>query len=643
MELSVKMEAVSMIFIGIILMFHCSGKSKSSVRHRLFTLCLIFAEVSVFLDIVTTLMILNNGKWTIPLWVGMTGHMAYFISMNTCFSLVACYAFYVLFDHASDRHCLYKAIRLIAVFWTVLLALMLSNPWTEWFFYFSEGMYIRGPLNRLSYYVVLVELAMFCTCYLRNRSMVGHGMRLLMHTMPPFVLVLAVIQIFIPDVLLNGTTAAISVLILYISFQNHRLYQDSLTELPNRLAFFDELQQRRKKRKKLHMIMIHLKQFESVNQKFGMKKGDEVLYLVARYLDQCSSNYQVFRFRNTRFVLMGTYKGEEEKAAFARKIQKRFREPWMVGNAEYVLRTGIACLVVQPDQKEDSQIVDELEFAVSYAEEQKGVDFICFDDKIQEKFRRRAYVLNQLRHALEKDTLQVYYQPVYNCRTAGFTTAESLLRLFDEKGECISPAEFIPLAEKNGLIDEVSWTVLRRVCQFLGSHPELPLESVSVNLSIQQMEDVTLMKRIHALLNENHLTGKKLCVEITERVMAENPHMVSRVMEYLGQEGIVFYLDDFGTGYSNLASVMRLPFEVVKLDVSLIHGIETEEKLRKMVHYLIRMLHSAGFRIVAEGVESEGQVKTAKELAVDHIQGYYYAQPMPGDQLIQFLAENPKL
>ena len=133
-----------------------------------------------------------------------------------------------------------------------------------------------------------------------------------------------------------------------------------------------------------------------VNQKFSMQKADDALFMVARYLDQVSVDYQAFRFRNTRFILLGTYQGEEAKVAIAKKIQQRFTQPWQIGNTEYILRTGIAWVVAEP-QDEARQIIDEMEFAVEYSALHSDGSLVCFDKKMQNQFERRAYVLEQLR------------------------------------------------------------------------------------------------------------------------------------------------------------------------------------------------------------------------------------------------------
>lgn len=635
--LSIRMEAVAMVFIAIIAMFHLSGQQMSNFRHKLFGLCLILTEVTSALNIITIFTIEKAAEISILLNIVL--NLLYFFGTNILLSAVAVYAFYVLFEHIQDKHCYHIAVRLITVFFIIMQTLVVTNPWTGWLFRFQDGVYVRGIFNRSSYLMLLIELSMLCMCYMRNRKTVSQAVRRLMHMMPPAVLLLAVVQIYIPDLLLNGTISAVVMLIFYISFQSNKLHQDPLTELANRTAFLEEYKKKCRKGKKLHLLMIHLEQFEMINQKFGMAKSDEMLYVVARYLSQVSGEYRAFRFSNTRFILLGIYKNEDAKNLIAKKIQKRFEEPWRIEKTDYFLHAGMACVVADSDQ-EVRQVINEMEFAVQYAEEHDDGGLVCFDEKIQKEFERRAYVLEQLRRAIENDTLQVYFQPVYDCRQGQFKSAETLVRMWDENGEFISPGEFIPLAELNGLIDDVSWAVLRKTCIFLKEHPDISIDAVSVNLSAQQVEDIIQMHRIQEYIEKNRVASKRVCIEITERVMAENPVLVAALMKRLNEQGVGFYLDDFGIGYSNLASLLRLPFEVVKIDSSLVYGIETEEKIYQMVLHLIRMLHSAGFQVVAEGVETEAQVRIAKELSVDHIQGYYYAKPMPGDELVKFLADH---
>ena len=195
------------------------------------------------------------------------------------------------------------------------------------------------------------------------------------------------------------------------------------------------------------------------------------------------------------------------------------------------------------------------------------------------------------------------------------------------------------MAEDNGLIDQISWIVLEKVCRFLGSHPELPLDIASVNLTGQQILDPSFIGRIEALLADCRLDGRHLRLEITERTITEHFDEVKRVMERLAERGIRFYLDDFGTGYSNLASMLSLPFEVIKFDQSLIKIMDGTPQGQRTIGLLAEIMHENRYQIVAEGIETEAQARMAHEKGLDSIQGFFYARPLPEEKLIEFLTK----
>lgn len=635
MSFSVKLEAVSMLIIAIIALFHFGSQTGNNLRSRLFSWCLALSEIAIFLDIMTTITIADYANT--PLWVNILVNSLYFIAINTCLSFVAAYCFYVMLEHAPDNYCLRVATKVIIIMYIGMMVIVIANIWTGWLFSFHNGIYVRGKLNRLGYLILVIELSMLCMCYFRNRTIVSRAMHKLMQALPPFVSMFVVVQLFFPDILLNGTIAAMANLILYISFQNNRISEDALTELPDRRAFVRDLASYRKKGKKLHLIMVHLNQYENVNRKYGMAMGDEVLYTVARYFESAVPTYQAYRFRNTRFILMGKYISNDVALQNVKTIARHYSEPIKKLNMDYVLDTKIAHMVVDDGKKDENEIAEQLEYAVLSIRETEGTNVVLVNGEVQKMFERREYVTRMVKKALAEESFEVYYQPVYDCRDGNFHTAESLLRLFGEKGEMIGPNEFIPLAEKNGMIDEITWMVLKKVCKFMAEHPELPLKTVSVNMSIQQLEDYNFVNKVRQIRTAYGIPAECIRIEITERVMAENPRLVQAVMNKMAEEGIRFYLDDFGIGYSNLASVISLPFETVKLDSSIIRDIDKDEKMLDVVRLLVPMLHNAGFVIVAEGIETQKQSQLVKELEIDRIQGFYYAKPMSEKNLHNFL------
>jgi len=633
--MGISLEVVSLLIVLILAMFHGDSQQRSSRRYRLFNGCLALSVLSISLNIVSSVTI--NYAAQVPQLLNEAINTGYFLAQHANLTALVGYGLYLINEHVPNRHCFRKAGGIVLGLGAVLEILVLFNPWTKWFFYFENGVYVRGPVNKLAFAIVGAELCMAVCCYVRNRHYISRAIHRLMASLPVIITMFLFVQLMLPDVMMVGMISAIVNLIFYISFQSNRIGQDALTELPNRHTLFQSLSDRMRKGKRLHLIMVNLDHFESVNRKFSTRQGDALLYAVARYLESFAPRYQVYRSSSTRFTLVGEYTSWQTAQASAHSIQARFVDPWETKGIEHVLEASFAHIVTHASDRDESRVAEQLSYTIAYAQERGNGSVMFFGERLRGLYERRLYVLEQIRRALEEESFEVYFQPVFSCHEGRFTTAESLLRLFDENGVLISPGEFIPLAEKNGLIDEISWLVLKKVCRFIGNHPELPLDSISINMSIQQLSDRSFMRRVHSCQAQYGVPAGKLRIEITDRTVTENPAMVRAVMSQMTGEGIRFYLDDFGVGYSNLASMISLPFETVKLDSSLLSDIENNEKLAGTVELLVNMLHNAGFIVVAEGIERLAQLECVKALGVDRIQGYYYARPMPPKELETFL------
>ena len=637
MELSTKMEAVALIITITLILFHFDPQNQTNRKYLLFNGCLFSSAITIGLDLFTSWLI--NAQPTIPLWLNMHLNTLYFLAQHLTFSLMAGYCFYLLFEHSSDWKCLYIATTVIGIFFTLLEIGVLCNYKTRWFFYFEDGVYMRGPFNKVGYAAVAIELTMLVICYLRHRAIASRSLRKLMHIMPPLILFLGIMQQIFPNILMNGTISSLANLILFICFQSSRIGQDALTGLPNRHTFFQEMEARRRKPQYFHLILFYLEDMEMINRKFGIKEGDALLYMVGRYLEEYAPHYRAFRFSSTSFLLYGSFPDyPEHTKQVAQALRNRFEKPWEAAGITSRINVSVAHMICNSSESDDSYLISQLEYALARAREAGGGSVVFFDSRLKEQFERSQYVLTQVRQALEEESFQIFLQPIYSLKEKIFTSGEVLLRLNDKAGHAISPGEFIPLAEKTGLIDEISWLVLKKVCHFLAGDPELPLQTISVNMTAQQLNDPAFSRKIHSCLNQYGISPERLRIEITERTITENPPLVRSVMTQMAEEGLQFYLDDFGIGYSNLAGMMALPFETVKLDSSLLQNIAQNEKTFQVVKLLVDLLHHAGFIVVAEGLETGEQVEKAEEIGFDRIQGFYFAQPMPVEELEHFLA-----
>ena len=277
-----------------------------------------------------------------------------------------------------------------------------------------------------------------------------------------------------------------------------------------------------------------------------------------------------------------------------------------------------------------TQIIEYLESGIHYAKKEPG-GLRRFDIKLLEQLNRRKRILDIMETSIRQRRFKVWYQPVFNLKTNRFSSAEAPLRLRDYDGEPVSPSEFIPLAEETGLIDDLSWIVLEEVCTLLGQMRD-KIDSISINLSMQQFEDRSLCARIHECLNRSGLNPDQLKIEVTERVLLQDMDYMKMMMEEMTGEGFGFYLDDFGTGYSNISCALSLPFEYIKLDRSLLVRLPGDSKVQVFVRSMVETFHAMGQKIVAEGVEEEEQIELLRQFGVDCVQGYYYGKPMPEDE-----------
>lgn len=634
MELSIKLELVSLIIIMILFLFHYDYQRRRNVRYQLFNVCLLMTAGTIITNIITCFMIANSTAYSYGLHMIM--HSLYFLCINSCLSMVAAYVFYLLFEHMPAQKCYKIAKTLICTLWSFLILLTVLNVWTGCYFYIENGVYCRGPLNKIGFVVLMIEVAMLCMCFIRNRKVITPYAIQLVRLIPPIALLMTILQLAFPNTILTGTVAALVNLILFACFQSNRMGRDALTELQNRPGFFESLAYYKKKKKTAHIVLVRLKNVDKINKRYGMRNGDILLYNVARFLENLNSSYQVYRYGNTQFVMLGEFTTMDKTEKFVADILKRFESNWDVNGKKWKQYIQLIHLIGSDNELEGNVKEEQLNFIIT--EDNIDANTVTFfDEEMEKTFARKNFVLQEVKRAIKEESFELYYQPIYSCKEKRFTTAEVLSRLFTKDGELISPAEFIPISEEYNLSDEITWIVLKKSMEYLAAHPELILESISVNMSIQQLNKKYLMERVAVTQKKYGKLLYKLRIEITENTISQNPDVVGQMMEHITNEGAAFYLDDFGVGYSNLSRMFELPFEVIKIDRSLIKNIGENEKTDQMLESIVETLHNAGFKVVAEGLETENQVKRAQEIGVDRIQGFYYARPMNGDALLEFL------
>ena len=408
---------------------------------------------------------------------------------------------------------------------------------------------------------------------------------------------------------------------------------DDLTGLYNRKFFFQYADRMYRERPdlKLDAYVLNIEQFHSVNALHGREMGDEVLRALGEEIlgFTMEVNGIAGRFEADRFDMYCPHR-EDYQSVFDR-LQGRL--DGFAPNATISLRMG-----VMPWQAklEPVQQFDMARTACNMARGSFKDHLIIYDDTVSERESYEQRLVNDLRHALEADEFRIYFQPKYDIQKdpAVFVSAEALVRWEHPVFGMISPADFIPLFEKNGQISLLDKYVWEGAAKQISKWKEKfgVTVSVSVNLSRVDVFDPKLSETLEEILRTNHLNHEAFKLEVTESAYTENADQVIQVVDGLRKEGYMVEMDDFGTGYSSLNMLSSMPIDVLKLDMEFVRNIDHEERDRQMVALILDIAKNLKVPVIAEGVEREAQLNLLKSMGCEMVQGYYFSRPLPADE-----------
>jgi diguanylate cyclase len=415
---------------------------------------------------------------------------------------------------------------------------------------------------------------------------------------------------------------------------------DPLTALPNRLLFEERLNQtlQRVGRSSVAMavLFIDLDGFKPINDSFGHAVGDEVLREVgARLLDLAGATGTPARVGGDEFLLLVPGPGGAEgAAAAAQQVLQLLGRPYRLpGRGEVKLSCSIG-IALFPEHGATNKLIANADAAMYAAKRTGGSTYAFFEARMDLDVREQVELQNDLRQAIERRQLLLYYQPKIHGASGQVTGVEALIRWDHPVRGLISPEVFIPVAERFGLIGSVGNWVIEDACRQIRQWLDLGLRMrVAVNLSMHQLRQDDLVPRIRRALEVHRVDPVLLTFEITESVAMEDTQATMRSFGHLARIGASLAIDDFGTGYSSLAYLRKLPARQLKIDRSFVADLEHSSDALAVVDAVIKLAHALGLKVVAEGVETERQRDILLGLRCDELQGYLFARPMPANML----------
>jgi diguanylate cyclase (GGDEF)-like protein len=420
------------------------------------------------------------------------------------------------------------------------------------------------------------------------------------------------------------------------------MLRDSLTGLPNRLAFTEAIEDAGAKvaRDLEHAVLVvDMLRFSRINESMGCLAGDELLITFARRLILALRAGDVLaRTGGNEFgVLVSLRRGVEDALKAAERIQDVMAAPFKLSELEIRVECGIGVALMTAGQ-DPEELFRNAQFAVKQAKA-AGTPQV-YEPRQATEARRRFSIETELRRALDKDQLRLFYQPLINLKSGDVAGFEALARwTHEDRGE-ISPTEFIPVAEESGLILQLGRWAMDSAAQTLAgwdrdAGEKLPLY-VAVNLSAIQVARDDVPGLVEGALKSSGLSGDRLTLELTESSIVQDPARATRVFDALKALDTTVAMDDFGTGYSSLAYLQRLPIDVLKIDKSFVSGMMVDPDAVAIVRAVLSLAEALGMSTTAEGIETVELATTLATLGCASGQGFYFAKPLEPESAIQY-------
>lgn len=612
------------------------------VSNRIFTVLMVSAFLYLIFDFATVFALVYYDY--LPAWFVRFTHQGFIICLYVALS---CIYLYIDMLNRDQKPYSKPELSLIIASYLVALASVLFAP-IEYYIE-EDGIYSYGLMVNCVYAVLIIYSCMTVIQTLRHMKDKAHRKQKIcvLMTMALWI-IFGGSQILEPKILISSVGISAIILLMFLSLENPSEYLDGETRAFNYYALKTVLQECLNRKKDFSVISMELDEATIIENYASNNMISDVLAEIRSYVEKTFKT-SCYRMNRMTLVFIIDSKKISKLNTYLEILADRFSQPWEFKDKSIRLNAHANVLCCPEDFPYDGSVQELLDFAEDAETYGQTIGFIKrIDQKAREKRIRRRKILHVVSDAIRDDAIEMYYQPIYSLEKKSFTNAEALVRLKDEQTiGFISPEEFIPLAEKKGMIMPLSSLIFNHVFNFMSENSlrKKGVNHIEVNLSGLQSVDANLPKLMKSLLMKHNIAPDCVNLEITESIAVTSGYMLKKNMDELRRFGCSFSMDDFGTGYSNLSRIAKADFEMIKIDKSLLWPCFKEDvtdgtkNAKILLENMISMLLQIGRKIVVEGIETQEQFDYLESLGITYAQGFYFSKPLPEAEFVKFIEE----
>lgn len=634
---SVTFDVAALIMLAVLFVTVVIRKMTKGTSNRMFLLQIIIAAVSTSFDILAVTLDNLNSRNLFLLTFAHTGYLIVhnihpFVHMLFVISLTD--TWHKIFRNPAE-------IVLFSLPYGLDVILLATNPFTHLMFTVENG-YKHEMLFHILYICIIPYIAMNVIYIIQYRALFNRRKIFSLFSMTVLSVIAVVIHLFVQELLVECFAIALSLFIVSAGVLRPEDYIDSFTGLYKHSAYAHDMKRAFYNDKHVNIVMLNIGNYNTLTSMLGYDVMTEILYKVAATISDVNAslhgNADLYFLDRGRFRMVFGEKNRSKAETAAVVLMNELKMRSNINGLD-INFTPYIVLARCPDEIESFKSL--MAFGQDFHEKNhySGQVMLASDVYDANAFAIHNNIDTIIERALENQSFEVYYQPIYSISSGKFVSAEALLRLFDEEHGFISPEILIPAAEKSGAIHKIGEFVFEEVCKFVSDEDfrKLGLDYIEVNLSVAQCMHGDLADTILNIMKKYNVSPDSINLEITETAASYSQRVMTENLNKLSRAGLSFSLDDYGTGYSNMKRVIQLPLKIVKLDKSFVDE-QHNPKMWIFLQNTVKMLKDMKMEIVVEGIETQEMVDAFSDLKCDFIQGYFFSRPICKAEFIDFIA-----